>query len=230
MKTLTRFLGLTFGCVFLLFPPTVSAEQLWGGNVHAGGSIEHSTSTPLETIAVEAGTVLTISAETDDEWRLFVEDNPGFVWTNADGFLGFEYGGKMLVNAGSIITAGPYICNAIGLGPSAGGANAVLYADQVNPITGGVVPSLQGYVKLTNNTFTNAIVFDLLKNGRLLNDPVSDNSGLDPDEHVVGSLIDWNDDDHNCPDYPTDCDEWDEDLQECGCGEDGIDPPSEPGI
>jgi hypothetical protein len=139
-------------------------------------------------------------------------------------------GGKMLVNAGSIITAGPYICNAIGLGPSAGGANAVLYADQVNPITGGVVPSLQGYVKLTNNTFTNAIVFDLLKNGRLLNDPVSDNSGLDPDEHVVGSLIDWNDDDHNCPDYPTDCDEWDEDLQECGCGEDGIDPPSEPGI
>ena len=139
-------------------------------------------------------------------------------------------GGRMNVSGGGIITAGPYVCNAIGLGPSAGGANAVLYADSVNPITGGVVPALQGYVKLTNNTFANGIVFDLKKNGRLLNDPVADNNGIDPDEHVVGSYIDWNDDDHNCPDYPTDCDEWDEDLEECGCGYDGIHPPTEPGI
>jgi hypothetical protein len=106
----------------------------------------------------------------------------------------------------------------------------VLYADNVNPITGNVIPSPQGYVKLTNNTFSNALVVDLRKQARLLNDPISDNSGLDPDGDVLGSLIDWNDDPHNCPDYPTRCDEWDEDQGQCGCGDDGIDPPSEPGI
>ncbi|MCP3876141.1 MAG: hypothetical protein GY699_23720, partial [Desulfobacteraceae bacterium] len=47
---------------------------------------------------------------------------------------------------------------------------------------------------------------------------------------VLGSLIDWNNDDHNCPDYPTNCDEWDDEAGQCGCGDDGIDPPSEPGI
>ena len=56
-------------------------------------------------------------------------------------------GGKMLVDGGSIITSGPVGTSAIGLMPSAGGANAVLYADNVNPITGGILPSLQGYVK-----------------------------------------------------------------------------------
>lgn len=141
-------------------------------------------------------------------------------------------GGKMQVNGGSINTMGPYISTAIGIGPSAGNANGILYANNVSPISGGIVPSEQGYVKLSNNTFSNAIVFDYKIGdvGRFLNDPVANNSGLDPDEHVVGSLIDWNDDEHNCPDYPTKCDEWNEDLQECGCREDGIDPPSEPGI
>ncbi|MFV9645059.1 MAG: cadherin-like beta sandwich domain-containing protein, partial [Desulfobacterales bacterium] len=135
-------------------------------------------------------------------------------------------GGKMIVNAGSINTMGPYISSAIGIGPSHGGANGILYAENVSPISGGVIPSEQGYVKLTGNSFSNAIVFDI-EAGRLLNDPVADNSGLDPDEHIKGSLIDWNDDDHHCPDYPTKCDEWDE---ECGCEQDGIDPPTEPGI
>ncbi len=143
----------------------------------------------------------------------------------------FLNGGKMLVNGGSIITCGPADgCTAIGVGPSAVGANAVLYADAVSPITGSVLPSLQGYVKLTNNIFSNALVVDLRENARLLNDPVSDNIGLDPDGDVLGSLIDWNNDDHNCPDYPTRCDEWDDEAGQCGCGDDGIDPPSEPGI
>ena len=137
-------------------------------------------------------------------------------------------GGRMEVNGGKIITPGPYVSNAIGLGPSAGGANAILHAADVNPITGGVVPQNQGYVRLTNNTFSNAKIFDLLENARLLNDPVADNTGLDPDEDIVGSLIDWNNDTHNCPDYPTRCDKWDEDQHQCGCGQDGVDPPSEP--
>jgi hypothetical protein len=148
--------------------------------------------------------------------------------TGAHGIL--LNGGKMLVDGGSIVTSGPVGSSAIGLGASAGGANAVLYADNVNPIAGGIIPSLQGYVKLTNNTFSDALVVDLGEQARLLNDPVSDNSGLDPDEDVLGSHIDWNDDEHNCPDYPTRCDEWDEDLNQCGCGYGGIDPPSEPGI
>lgn len=148
--------------------------------------------------------------------------------TGAHGIL--LNGGKMLVDGGSIVTSGPVGSTAIGLGASAGGANAVLYADNVNPITGLILPSLQGYVKLTNNTFSNALVVDLGEQPRLLNDPVSDNTGLDPDGDVLGSLIDWNDDDHNCPDYPTRCDEWDEDLNQCGCGHYGIDPPSEPAI
>ena len=71
---------------------------------------------------------------------------------------------------------------------------------------------------------------DLGEQARLLNDPVSDNTGLDPDGDVLGSHIDWNDDEHNCPDYPTRCDEWNEDLNQCGCGYSGIDPPSEPAI
>lgn len=141
-------------------------------------------------------------------------------------------GGKLQVNDGSINTLGSYFCQAIGIGPSSGGANGIVYAAGVSPISGGIAPGEKGWVKLTDNTFSNAIVFDynIGDVGRLLNDPVADNSGLDPDEHVVGSLIDWNDDEHNCPDYPTKCDEWDDDRQECGCGEDGIDPPSEPGI
>ena len=138
-------------------------------------------------------------------------------------------GGKMTVNAGSINTMGPYISSAIGIGPSHGGANGILYADNVSPISGGIIPSEQGYIKLTDNSFSNAIVFDT-EAGRLLNDPVADNSGLNPNEHIKGSLIDWNDDDHNCPDYPTECDVWDDDNKECGCKQDGIDPPTEPGI
>ncbi len=141
-------------------------------------------------------------------------------------------GGKLQVNDGSINTLGSYFCQAIGIGPSAGGANGIVYAAGVSPISGGIVTGEKGWVKLTDNTFSNALVVDYNVGdvGRLLNDPVADNSGLNPDEHVVGSLIDWNDDEHNCPDYPTRCDEWDDDRQECGCGEDGIDPPSEPGI
>jgi hypothetical protein len=43
-------------------------------------------------------------------------------------------------------------------------------------------------------------------------------------------IFDWNYDDHNCPDYPTKCDEWDDEENECGCGEDGVDAPGDPGV
>ena len=141
-------------------------------------------------------------------------------------------GGKMIVSGGKIITLGPYICNAIGTGPSAGGANSVVDASDIDPITGTVVTGPYGYVRLTDNTFSNAVVtgYNAGDEGRLLNNPVENNDGLDPDEDVVGSLIDWNEDEHHCPDYPTRCDEWDKDRQECRCGQDGISPPSEPSI
>jgi hypothetical protein len=141
-------------------------------------------------------------------------------------------GGKAVVTGGKIITLGPYICNAIGTGPSAGGANAIVEASNVDPISGTVVTGPYGYVRLVNNTFSNAVVsgYNAGEEGRLLNNPVENNDGLDPDEDVVGSLIDWNEDEHHCPDYPTKCDEWDEDRQECRCGQDGIYPPSEPPI
>lgn len=84
-------------------------------------------------------------------------------------------------------------------------------------------------------TFSNAKVIDykegLVAYPRLLNDPMGDdNNGLDPDEDILGSLTDWNDDEHNCPDYPTKCNDWDDEDEEYGCGEDGVDPPSDPGV
>ncbi len=143
-------------------------------------------------------------------------------------------GGKVTFRGGSIITSGPPASQAIGTGESAGGHNSIVYAEQVSMITGSVQTGPKGYIKLTDNTFANAKIVDY-KEGqapmpRLLNNPVENNSGLDPDEDIIGSLIDWNDDDHNCPDYPTKCDEWDEDEKECGCRKDGVDPPGEPGV
>lgn len=143
-------------------------------------------------------------------------------------------GGKAIIRGGTIITSGPMTSQAIGVGESAGGHNGIVYAEGVEIITGAVQTGPKGYVRLTDNTFSNALIVDykegLTAYPRLLNDPVADNSGLNPDEDIVGSLIDWNDDEHNCPDYPTKCDEWDEEEKECGCGEDGVSPPSEPGI
>ena len=141
-------------------------------------------------------------------------------------------GGEITVTGGSIQTMGPYLCNAISIGPSAGNANGIVYASNINSISGGIITSEKGYVQLTGNNFSNAVVADYNFGGvgRLLNDPVADNSGVNPDEDVVGSLIDWNDDPHSCPDYPTRCDEWDEEADECGCGENGIDPPADPGV
>ncbi|MBN1383223.1 MAG: cadherin-like beta sandwich domain-containing protein [Deltaproteobacteria bacterium] len=143
-------------------------------------------------------------------------------------------GGRVTIRRGSIITSGPDFCQAIGVGESAGGHNGIVYAEEVEPITGAVQTGKQGYVKLTDNTFSNAKVVDykegLTAYPRLLNDPVADNSGLNPDEDIIGSLIDWNEDTHHCPDYPTKCDGWDDDNQECGCGEDGVSPPGDPGV
>ncbi len=101
-------------------------------------------------------------------------------------------------------------------------------------ITGAVQTGPKGYLSLTDNIFSNAKVFDYKEEfvayPRLLNDPMESNGGLDPDEDIIGSLTDWNDDEHNYPDYPTKCDDWDDDEKECGCGEDGVDPPVEPGV
>jgi hypothetical protein len=144
-------------------------------------------------------------------------------------------GGKVPIQKGSIMTPGPEKSHAIGVGESAGGNNGIVYAEDLTIITGAVQTGPKGYIKLTGNTFSNAKVIDY-KEGvkaypRLLNDPMGDdNTGLDPDEDIIGSLTDWNDDDHNCPDYPTKCDDWDDDEKECGCGEDGVDPPSDPGV
>lgn len=143
-------------------------------------------------------------------------------------------GGKAIIRGGSIITSGPETCQAIGVGESAGGHNGIVYAEGVEPITGAVQTGPKGYVRLTDNTFSNAVIVDykegLTAYPRLLNDPMESNSGLNPDEDIIGSLIDWNEDTHHCPDYPTRCDGWDEEEKECGCGEDGVSPPSEPGV
>ena len=144
-------------------------------------------------------------------------------------------GGKVIIQRGSIVTPGPEASQAIGVGESAGGHNGIVYAEEVSIITGVVQTGPKGYIKLTGNTFSNAKVVDykegLVAYPRLLNDPMGDdNEGLNPDEDIIGSLTDWNDDDHNCPDYPTKCDKWDEDDKECGCGEDGVSPPSDPGV
>lgn len=143
------------------------------------------------------------------------------------------YGGKVIVRGGTVITSGPP-SQALGVAGSAGGSNGILYAEDIETVTGGVQTAKEGWVRLTDNTFANAKVVDY-KEGqtpypRLLNDPVADNSGLNPDEDIIGSLIDWNKDTHHCPDYPPKCDEWDEDNGECGCGEDGVDAPAEPGV
>ena len=139
-------------------------------------------------------------------------------------------GGKLTINGGTISTMGPYISTALGVGPSSGGATGYLDVTDMSTISGSVIPSEQGYIKLTGNQFSNAIVFDV-EAGRLINDPMAEgNSGLRADQDIAGCLIDWNDDNHNCPDYPPRCDEWDEEMEQCGCGQDGIDPPSEPAL
>ncbi len=139
-------------------------------------------------------------------------------------------GGKLVVDGGSIIAPGAYTSAALGAGPSSGGTVGFLDVSNMELISGAVNPGDDGYIKLTGNTFSNATVHDV-EAGRLINDPMDNgNSGLNPDEDIVGCLIDWNEDDHHCPDYPPDCDQWDEDEKECGCGQDGIAPPSEPGI
>lgn len=136
-------------------------------------------------------------------------------------------GGKMTVDGGSITAMGGA---ALMTGPSAGGTTGFLDVRNLDPVSGFVFPAEQGYVKLSDNTFSNATVFDV-EQGRLINDPMAEgNSGLNPDQDIVGCLIDWNDDEHHCPDYPPRCDEWDEDSKQCGCSQNGIDPPSEPGI
>lgn len=136
-------------------------------------------------------------------------------------------GGKMTVDGGTITAMGGA---ALMTGPSAGGTTGFLDVRNLDGVSGFVIPAEQGYVKLSNTTFSNATVFDV-EQGRLINDPMAEgNSGLNPDQDIVGCLIDWNDDEHHCPDYPPRCDEWDEDNKKCGCGEDGIDPPSEPWI
>ena len=142
-------------------------------------------------------------------------------------------GGKVTIKKGSILTPGPEKSYAIGVGESAGGHNGIVYAEDLTMITGAVQTGPKGYIKLTGNTFSNAKVIDY-KEGtvaypRLLNDPM-ENDGLNPDEDIIGSLTDWNDDEHNCPDYPIKCDQWDDDEKECGCGEDGVDPPTDPGV
>jgi hypothetical protein len=144
-------------------------------------------------------------------------------------------GGRVTIKKGSILTSGPEKCQAIGVGESAGGHTGIVYAEELSLITGAVQTGPQGYIKLTGNTFSNAKVIDY-KEGleaypRLLNDPMgNDNAGLDPDEDIIGSLTDWDDDEHNCPDYPTKCNEWDDEEKKCGCREDGVDPPSDPGV
>jgi len=144
------------------------------------------------------------------------------------------YGGRVTVRGGTVITPGPPGSQALGVTGSTGGQNGILTAESIETISGTVQTSKQGWVRLTDNTFSNAKVVDykegLTAYPRLLNDPVADNSGLDPEEDIIGSLIDWNDDTHHCPDYPPKCDQWDEEEKECGCGEDGVSPPSEPGI
>lgn len=144
-------------------------------------------------------------------------------------------GGRVTIKEGSILTSGPEKSQAIGVGESAGGHNGIVYAQDLTTITGAVQTGPKGYIYLAGNTFSNAKLIDykegLVAYPRLLNDPMGDdNNGLDPDEDILGSLTDWNDDEHNCPDYPTKCNDWDDDEKQCGCGEDGVDPPTDPGV
>lgn len=140
-----------------------------------------------------------------------VKDNTMTAGPNSAGFavLGGSTG-TMTLSDNTIIAPGPFGALTIG------SEEVRLNADN-NEITGSVYITA-GLVKLTGNTFSGTQIIDANPDGGLLNDPMEDNSGLDPWKIV--SPIDW--DGNDCADYPPDCNEKDE---EGNCGRPGVPPP-----
>ncbi len=140
-----------------------------------------------------------------------VTDNTITAGPNSAGFavLGGSTG-TMTLSDNTIIAPGPFGALTIG------SEEVRLNADN-NEITGSVYITA-GLVKFTGNTFSNTQLLDAHPDGGLLNDPMEDNSGLDPWRII--SPIDW--DGNDCADYPPDCNEKDE---EGNCGRPGVPPP-----
>ena len=140
-----------------------------------------------------------------------VKDNTMTAGPNSAGFavLGGSTG-TMTLSDNTIIAPGPFGALTIG------SEEVRLNADN-NEITGSVYITA-GLVRFTGNTFSGTQIIDANPDGGLLNDPMEDNTGLDP--WKILSPIDW--DGNDCADYPPDCNKKDE---EGNCGRDGVPPP-----
>lgn len=93
-----------------------------------------------------------------------------------------------------------------------------------NQIGGNISISAGGLLSLQNNTLTGANVSDdLFSTGGLVNNPVTDNIGLSPED--TQSLIDFNG--NGCADYPPTYDTRDGDGK---CYTDGVAVPADPGL
>jgi len=131
------------------------------------------------------------------------------------------YGGIYAIRSGNVAVTGGSI--------SAASPGAAIYAIQSRvevsgaELTGRIVPTVEGLIGLTDNTFSGGQVEDANQDGGLLNDPVADNDGIGAG--AVQSRIDF--DGNGCADYCGDpaqsCNIRDPETDECGM--DGIAPP-----
>lgn len=93
-----------------------------------------------------------------------------------------------------------------------------------NQIGGSVSIGLGGLLRLESNVLTGAMVADnFYGSPGLVNDPVSDNTGLSPDD--ASTPVDFNG--NGCADYPPHNDERDDDGN---CYYPGVDAPTDPGL
>jgi len=107
----------------------------------------------------------------------------------AEGFVGVHglhvHGSTVEISGGSITTPGWMFGNfAISISGSASGHNGIVHAHGVSPLMGAVQISEDGYAKLTGNDFQDSAVI-VEDDSNLLNDVLSDNTGLEPEDIIV---------------------------------------------